>query len=187
MKLRIANLVVSSALALGGVLLTVSAAAHGPLATGTKAPNFSAKGSDGKTHTLASLTKGGPIVLYFISSTCPVNAEAAKYYNRIASAYGAKARLVGVIDEDAAGAKAWAKQFKPTYRLLYDPQLKIINAYKAEASPWAVGVDKGQITKTWDGYSTKYLKELNASIAKAAKTAPKKIDLKGTPVDPAFG
>ena len=188
MKLTFANLAALSALAVGGGLLAVRAVADEPaVAADAKAPNFSAKGSDGKTHTLASLTKDGPIVLYFISSSCPTNAEAVKYYNRVGTAYGSKVRMVGVINEDAAGYKTWAKEFKPTYPVLYDKDMKIIRAYKAEASPWAVSVANGEIAKTWDGYSTSYLTELNASVAKAGKVATKKIDLKGTPSDPAFG
>lgn len=164
------------------------AAGAGPSAPliGTKAPNFSAKGSDGKTHTLASVTKSGPVVLYFIQSTCPVNAEAMKYFNRVGAAYKG-ARLVGVIDENAAGYKEWAKEFKPTFPVLFDPNKTIIRAYQAQASPWAIHVKNGEIAKVWDGYSAKYLTELNASVASAAKSAPKKLDFKGAPTLPAFG
>ncbi|MCW5943176.1 MAG: redoxin domain-containing protein [Fimbriimonadaceae bacterium] len=155
---------------------------------GDKAPAFSAMGSDGKSHTLASLTKEGPAVLYFIKEDCPVNAEAVKYYNRMASAYKGKARLIGVINVDKVGYAGWAKRFKPTYPVLFDPSLKTIHGFKAKASPWAVEVGKdGKIAKVWPGYSANTLAQINARLAKAAGTTVAKVDLGGAPGGNTFG
>lgn len=155
---------------------------------GDKAPAFTGKTSDGKAHTLQSLTKGKPLVLYFIGSTCPVNAQAVKYYNRVAQAYKGKVNFVGVIDADAAGFKSWQEKFKAPYPVLLDPDQKIIKAYKAERSPWTIIVDKqGKIQKEWAGYSVGELNELSASIAGATKGAVAKIDTSGAPTSPRAG
>ncbi len=156
--------------------------------TGAKAPDFSGKGSDGKTHTLKSLTGKKPLVLYFIGHTCPINAQAVTYYNRVATAYKGKVNFVGVIDTDAAGYKAWQNQFKAPYPVIFDKDLKIIRSYKAERSPWTILVSpQGNIQKVWEGYSIGEINELSASIAGATKSQVAKIDTTGAPKNPRAG
>jgi peroxiredoxin len=164
------------------------AGGQGLAKVGSEAPDFSAKGTDGKTHTLNSLSQKGDVFLYFISETCPVNADAVKYYNRLSAAYKGKATFVGVINGDEKVYKAWQKTYKSPFTVLYDPDLKIIRSYKANASPWMIQVSKtGKIAKVWPGYSTPALKEINAALAKAGGTKVAKVDLKGAPADMAFG
>lgn len=156
---------------------------------GEKAPAFSGVASDGKTHSLASLTKTGkPTVLYFIGHTCPVNAQAVKYYNNLSNAYKGKVNFVGVIDTDKAGYTEWQKRFKAPYPVIFDPNLKTIKTYKAERSPWTVlvGAD-GKIIEEWPGYSVAYLNELGAGIAKAGKTKVVSFDTKGAPESARYG
>ena len=84
---------------------------------GKKAPDFSATGTDGKTHTLESLTGDKALVLYFISWSCPINENAVTYYNEIAKAYKGKVNFVGVIDAHETVFKQWNKEHKvPTSR-----------------------------------------------------------------------
>lgn len=177
-------------LAAAGVLAVgwaaTGAAPRDGLQVGSKAPTFTAKGSDAQSHTLASTTRSGPVILYFIKSNCPVNAQAVKFYNRIAGAYPGS-RLVGVIDEDEAGYQRWAKQFKPTFPVLFDKSKTIISSYKAQASPWAIHVKDGKVAKVWDGYSVQHLDELNRAVASASKSAVKPVDLMGAPKEAAFG
>lgn len=148
-----------------------------------KAPSFSAKASDGKTYTLESLTKGDKaLVLYFISYTCPINMEAAPFFKQIGEAYKGKVNFVGVIDGGPETYKEWNKEFGLKYPVLYDPDNKIIQAYKAEASPWIIVVNpSGEIEKTYKGYSDKSLQELSDRMAKHGKTKSVKINVKGAP------
>jgi peroxiredoxin len=153
-----------------------------------KAPDFSAKGSDGATHSLKSLTNGKTLVLYFIQATCPVNAEAIKYYKQLGVAYKGKVNFVGVIDEKEEGYKEWKKQFENKFSVLYDDDLKIIRSYQAMASPWAIVVSpSGEIVRVDQGYSAGSLTELNAVMAKAAGVRPAKLDLTGAPSEMSFG
>lgn len=149
---------------------------------GTAAPNFKAMGSDGKSHTLASLTEKGPVFLYFIQATCPINAEAVKYFNRIAEAYKGKVSFVGVIDGEKEEYDTWQSKFKAPYTVLLDPDMKIIKSYGALRSPWGILVDKDKkIAKVWTGYSKGQIDEMSASIAGAGKVAKVKIDTSGAP------
>jgi peroxiredoxin len=153
-----------------------------------KAPAFTAKGSDGGTHSLKSLTNGKTLVLYFISSTCPVNEEAMAYFKQIGTAYTGKLNFVGVIDEEEPGYKEWKKKFGNKFSVLYDDELKIIRSYQAMASPWVVVVNPaGEIVRVDQGYSAASLGELNAFMAKTAGVPAAKIDLTDAPSDMSYG
>jgi peroxiredoxin len=155
---------------------------------GAKAPAFSATASDGKTHTLQSLNAKGPVFLYFIKDGCPVNNQAIKYYNRVGEAYKGKATFVGVFDGNEAAFKRFAAEYKPTYPVLFDANKSIIRSYNAERSPWVVEVNaQSTVAKIWRGYSEKDLKELNASLAGAAKTSAQKVDFAGAPGSTRYG
>lgn len=155
---------------------------------GDKAPAFAGAAANGQNLTLSGLLAKGPVVLYFIKEDCPVNAEAIRYYNRLATGYGGKSRLVGVINADKKGYAAWARRFKPTFPVMLDPSLKVIRGYKAQASPWTVEVARdGKVANVWPGYSTKELKEINGRLALAAGAPVAKVDLSGAPSGSAFG
>jgi peroxiredoxin len=155
------------------------------------APEFSALGSDGKTHTLKSLTAGEKtVVFYFIGNTCPINDDAVKYYKQIAANYkdSKKVSFVGVIDGDAGVFKEWKAQHDTKITVLYDPELTVIRAFEAIASPWVIVVNpKGQVQTTHQGYSAARLKDLNSLMAKAGGVAAGKLDTTGAPTTEAFG
>lgn len=155
---------------------------------GKTASDFKATGSDGKQHTLSSLTAKGPVFLYFIKTTCPVNAEAVKYFNRVAAGYKGKVAFVGIIDGEKEEYQTWQAKFKAPYTVILDPDMKIIKSYDALRSPWGVlvGQDK-KIAKVWDGYSVGQLNDIAASIAGAGKVAAVKIDTAGAPNNAAAG
>ena len=156
--------------------------------SGKKAPDFSAKATDGKMHTLASLTGDKALVLYFISWSCPVNERAVTYYNEIAKAYKGKVNFVGVIDGDEKRFKSWNKGHKVPFKVLYDPDHDIIDAYKAKASPWVIVVNPaGEIEKTYKGYSEKSLKNLGDVMASHTKSKPAKINVEGAPSYETYG
>lgn len=183
------NLMTKTLLGLG-VAVGVVAFAGGnleksALETKAPAPAFSAKGSDGKTHSLETLTKGDTtVVLYFIGHTCPVNQKAISYYNNVAKANkgSKKVKFIGVIDTDEEGFKRWNAKQKVPYTVVFDPKLEIIRSYKAQRSPWVVvvGGDKN-VDAIQTGYSQKSLSDLNTMMAKIEGKKAKEVDLKGTP------
>lgn len=154
-----------------------------------KAPAFSGMSSTGKTISLDSLraTKR-PTLLYFIGHTCPVNNQAVKFYNSLADAHKGKVNLVGIINTDKAGYDRWQARHKSPYQVVFDPSMKIIGAYEAQRSPWTVLVDaQGNIVESWPGYCVKTLNEMNASMARLAKTKVPKIETAGAPENTRFG
>ncbi len=152
------------------------------------APAFSAKANDGKTYSLKSLTGGKTLVLYFIQTTCPVNADALSYYKQIGTAYKDKVNFVGVIDTDEAGFADWQKEFGAKFPVVFDEGKTIIRSYEAIASPWIVVVNpKGEVSTVHKGYSVGRLNELNTLMAAAAGVKAAKIDTKGAPTSEAFG
>jgi peroxiredoxin len=158
------------------------------LNAGDAAPSFSARGTDGKSYTLASLTKSGPVFFYFIQDGCPVNDQAAPHVHKVADAYRGKATFIGIMDSNEATAKRWASKFKATYPILPDPDQKIIKSFRAQASPWLIQVGRdGKVAKVWEGYSQGYLNELNANAARAANTTPSKLDFSAAPARPRYG
>src|SRR5437868_5296912 len=86
-----------------------------------QAPAFSAKTAEGKAYDLATLTKNGPVYLYFIKNDCPINAMANRFYNQIYAAYGDKAPLLGIINGSAAEYKTYNAQHKMPYPVVLDP------------------------------------------------------------------
>lgn len=157
----------------------------------SKAPSFSLKGVDGKTHTLESTLKGADeVVFYFIGNTCPINAKALPMVNKFANTANAdkKVKFVGIIDTDMAGYKAWNKRFNAKYPILLDSDKDVIAAFGAQRSPWFVVVNnKGEVVHTDKGFSKKSLQGMNERIAKLNGVEPVKVDLGNAPVDMQFG
>lgn len=148
---------------------------------GDKAPDISAKGTDGKTHTLKSLTEKGPVVLYFIKIGCPVNHRAAPHFDKISRAYKGKATMVGIINGNVADGKEWLERYKSDFLILEDPNIKTIRAYGAEYSPWAIAVEDGKVAKIMEGGSPTELTQINGFMAKAAKVPEAKLAWTGAP------
>lgn len=165
-----------------GLLTFRAQAGQDGLKANSVAPAFSATGTDGKTHTLASLTKKGPVVFYFVNIGCPVNQRAIPHFNAVTKAYEGKATLVGIINGGIPEANKWKSDNSSPITLLADPDLKIIRAFKADFSPWAVLVGKdGKVVKTLPGGSKDELTEVSQFMAKAAKVKMAKLDFAGAP------
>lgn len=170
-----------AAAAVAGLLVGALAfAGQGPK-VGANAPAFSAKGTDGKTYDLAALTKKGDLHLYFIKIGCPVNHRAAPHFKKLAETYGDKANIVGVINGTPEEAKAWAKEYGAKFLILSDADLKIIRAYGAQYSPWAVVVSKGKIAAQYAEGASKALPALNKRAAATAKTKLVALNFDGAP------
>jgi peroxiredoxin len=153
-----------------------------------KAPAFTAVGADGKSYTLAALTKKGPVFLFFIKKDCPVTAGAMGFYKSLYNAYGGKASIVGILNGDAAEYKAYNSEHKLPFLTVLDPAHKIVEAYRVEHSPWLVAVRAdGTVGATWKGYSQPFLQEMNKAAAKAAGKEVAKVDFSRAPKDTRYG
>jgi peroxiredoxin len=153
-----------------------------------KAPQFSATTADGKTYDLKSITKNGPVYLFFIKKDCPVTAGAMSFYTAIGKAYGAKTPILGIFSGDAKEYKAYDAEHKLPFPTVLDPSLSMIAAYKVQTSPWVVEVKAdGNVARTWRGYSQTYLQQINKAAAAGAGMPVAKIDFTDAPTDARYG
>ena len=157
-------------------------AQSGGAKAGALAPDFKATSQDGKSHNLASLTKDGDLVLYFIKEGCPVNHRAAPFFKKIDDAYKGKANIVGVINGSVSDAKAWAKDYGTNFPILSDATMKIIRSYGVVSSPWAIVIGKdGKVKKVLPGGASGNLSEINAIAAKNAGAKVASLSFDGSP------
>lgn len=152
------------------------------VAPGKGAPDFSAKGTDGKAYTLKSVMAKGPAVLYFIKEGCPVNQQAAPFVARMSKSYGDKANLIGVYNGPMADAKKWAKSHNAGYPVLADPDYKIIHAYGAPFSPFMIEVTKGgKVGNLVGDGGPKNMAAANKILAASVGAKTASVDFRGAP------
>lgn len=146
------------------------------------APEFELAQVGGGPVGLAELHQGKPLVLAFIKHTCPCSIEAEPVFTAFAKRWSDVANFAGVIDCDGEEARLYAESNLVDYKLLQDPSLKTMNAYKAETSLHVVviGAD-GRVVQAWPGYSKKMLGDLGQILAKETKTGPRSFDDKLAP------
>ena len=181
----------------GGVLacLAIASAAHGNqrlsvvgAKEGDKSFEINSPGSDGKTHTMKSLTEKGPVYLLFVKEQCSANPYATPYFVKIHEAYGSKVNFVGVINAGKAGHANWKSQFKGQWNTLLDPDKKIISGFGVKRSTPVIKIGKnGKVEKVFNGWGKEALQLLVADMAKEAKIAEKPIDLSGAPARTQYG
>jgi peroxiredoxin len=170
------------------LLLTAGCGSVSTVASGAKAPSFELTASDGKTHTLQSLTANGPVFFYGIKNGCPVNAKAEDFFDELARAYQGKVTFVGVSNLTEKTFPEWQKEYEPSYPVLFDGKKGLISGLGMKRSPWLVQVDKsGSVVKSWPGYSESDLGEMNAALAAAAGVAPAQLDFGLAPESTSYG
>lgn len=170
-------------------LFSSCASTQDVIAVGKPAPNFAGKLTTGKQFELATAVKQKPVLVYFISTTCPVTSEATKFYDRISKAYSKEGvTVVGVVNDGSEGYSAWQKVHKVSFGSLLDSDYKVISAYGVYASPTTVLISPGgKVEKVWIGYGQKELKAANEAIAKLLGKPVARVDFAGAPKDTALG
>ena len=114
------------------------------LKNGTQAPEFDLEDQDGRRHTLKSLLKDGPLILYFYPAdfTPGCTKEACSFRDLQKDLVAAKLRVVGVSPQDAASHKRFAAKHGLNFPLLADPDKKAVKAYDVDG-PLGFGVRRG--------------------------------------------
>lgn len=156
---------------------------------GKEAPQFAGKLTTGKNFNLASAAKEKPVLVYFISTSCPVTAEATKFYDRLAKAFAKDGvTVVGVVNDGKEGYDAWQKIHKVSFGSLLDPEYKVIGAFGVYASPTTILIAPGgKVDKVWIGYGQKELKAANEGIAEMLRKPAPAVDFAGAPQETALG
>jgi peroxiredoxin Q/BCP len=122
------------------------------LKNGTQAPEFDLADQDGKRHTLKSLLKDGPIILYFYPAdfTPGCTKEACSFRDLQKDLVAANLRVVGVSPQDAESHKRFAAKHNLNFPLLADPDKKAVKAYDVDG-PLGFGVRRGTYLIGKDG------------------------------------
>ena len=122
------------------------------LAKGTKAPEFELPDQDGRRHTLKSLLRDGPLILYFYPAdfTPGCTKEACTFRDLQKDLVAANLRVVGVSPQDAASHKRFAAKHDLNFPLLADPDKKAVKAYDVDG-PLGFGVRRGTYLIGKDG------------------------------------
>lgn len=146
------------------------------------APDFDLPGNDGTRHTLASLTAGKPLLIFFVEKNCPCCLGAKFFVDKMIDLYPGVLNAVGIINAEGEIAQAWERATKPRFLVLQDPRQKVIRAYKAERGVYTTLIAPGgKIVKAYPGYSLDTLKELSGSIAKLAGVPAKEFESRAAP------
>jgi peroxiredoxin Q/BCP len=111
---------------------------------GTQAPEFNLEDQDGKRHTLASLLRAGPLILYFYPAdfTPGCTKEACSFRDLQKDLVAANLRVVGVSPQDAESHRKFAAKHGLNFPLLADPEKQAVKAYDVDG-PLGFGVRRG--------------------------------------------
>jgi len=131
---------------------------------GHKAPAFSLKDQNGKTHRLADYA-GRPVVLYFYpkDDTPGCTKEASAFRDNLPRFDTASAVVLGISGQNEASKAKFAKKYDLTFPLLADKDYEVAEKYGAWQKKWLygrtfmglsrttylIGPD-GKVVKRWD-------------------------------------
>src|ERR1700688_1261273 len=115
---------------------------------GSKAPDFSLKGTDGKTYKLSDF-KGKIVVLYFYpkDDTPGCTAEAKGFNESLSEFKKMGAEIIGVSKDDLDSHKRFCDKYSLDFLLLSDPELGVIKSYDAYGDKGIFGM--GVLRKTY--------------------------------------
>jgi len=165
-----ANLVV-----IGCILFCAVIASAAIPATGDKAPLFTGQDQDGQTVKLKSLIGKEIVLLYFYpkDNTPGCTKEACGFNDRLGELKKDNVEIIGVSFDSAESHKKFIAQYKLNFRLLSDPDGKIVDAYGVQVAgrkmarrvSFLIGLDGKIVHVTDSGNPDKHFDEMKAAIA----------------------
>jgi peroxiredoxin len=140
------------------------------LVTGKLAPDFRLPTLDGKQVSLHDLLRDGPVVLAFFKVSCPVCQYAFPLYERMAKAHkDAGAAFLGISQNKASDAKAFAREYGVTFPIVIDDEANsyaVSNAYGLTNVPTLFYIAPGgEIEVSSVGWSKAEVEEVNSKLA----------------------
>lgn len=145
------------------------------LKEGSKAPEFTLTGVDGRKFSLREALQRAPVLAAFFKVSCPVCQYAFPFFERLHRAYASdKLALVGISQDAAASTSAFLKEYGITFpTLLDDPNgYAVSNAYGLTNVPtlFLIGQD-GEIELTSVGWVKQEVEDVNRKLSAAQQTA----------------
>lgn len=106
------------------------------------APQFQLRDTQGSIHTPAEWSGPKAILLFFVTTDCPIANSYVPEMNRIRDAYAARGVLVYAVQADTTTAEAdvarYAKDYRYGFPLLLDPHQVLVDLTGATVTPEAV-------------------------------------------------
>lgn len=138
------------------------------------APRFVVADSDGVERTIGDGSR--PQFLLFILDGCPCSVDAQPIMTKLSKRFAGQIDFYGVIDAGVQKAKDWKRTYSVPFPIIPDPDVKIIHGYGAKHSVYNCVIKDGKIVKMWPGYSVDLMKDINATLAKAAGVPERPFD-----------
>jgi peroxiredoxin Q/BCP len=178
------TLCLASLLVIGSILFSATAAFAAIPKVGDPAPLFTGPDQDGKTVKLKSLIGKKIVVLYFYpkDGTPGCTQEACNFRDWMGALQKDNVEVIGVSFDSAESHKKFIADCHLNFRLLADPDGKIVDAYgvqvvgrkMARRVSFLIGLD-GKIAHVTDtGDPDVHLNEMKAAIADLKKAGSKK-------------
>jgi peroxiredoxin len=122
--------------------------------TGSFAPSFSLKATDGNEISLNDL-KGQNLLLVFWSPTCPYSIKEQVDLKKFADAYRGKITVVAILYKNSSASAAQYKQNENiNFTMLLDSDGKVAEKYKIQGTPSHFFINKqGKITAVVPDYT----------------------------------
>ena len=142
---------------------------------GTRAPDFSLKGTDGESYTLAAALAHGPLLLVFFKTTCGTCDLAFPYINRLRESYPDDGWSLWAVAQDTPeDAGRYAAAYGITYPVLSDADgYTVSKAYDPPATPTLFLIDRaGRIAQQSAGFHKAELNSLSAGLAERLGVRP---------------
>ena len=142
---------------------------------GARAPDFSLKGTDGKSYTLASALARGPVLLVFFKTSCWTCDLAFPYINRLKESYPDNGWSLWAVAQDTPqDAGRYAADYGMTYPVLSDADgYTVSKAYDPPATPTLFLIDRaGRIAQQSAGFHKAELNSLSAGLAERLGVKP---------------
>lgn len=175
MKMNLLN-----ALLIAGSILFIAAAVFAAVPqAGDTAPLFTGQDQDGKTVELNSLIGKKIVLLYFYpkDNTPGCTKEACGFRDRMSGLQTNNVEVIGVSFDSAESHKQFIAQYKLNFRLLADPDGKIVDAYgvqvvgrkMARRVSFLIGLDGKIVHVTDSGNPDLHFNEMKDAIASLKK------------------
>ncbi|MFZ0827980.1 MAG: peroxiredoxin [Verrucomicrobiia bacterium] len=166
----------ASLLAVGFILFFAATTAFASIPkAGDPAPLFTGQDQDGKTVKLKSLIGKQIVLLYFYpkDNTPGCTKEACGFRDRMAELQKDNVEVIGVSFDSADSHQQFIAQYKLNFRLLSDPDGRIVDAYGVQVAgrkmarrvSFLIGLDGKIVHVTDSGNPDLHFNEMQAAIA----------------------
>lgn len=142
------------------------------LLEGDRAPEFTLKALDGKSHSLSMLLQGGPVVAAFFKVSCPVCQFTLPFLQRMHERYGSGPAIVLAISQDnLQDTREFNREYGVRFTTLIDEHpYPVSNIYGLTSVPTIFLIEPDRTIKvSCMGFSKNELERIASELANRMK------------------